>query len=397
MSAAELRKAFRARLTKRWRARLARECLKGERAFPLEVIIQKPDLSGKAVLSDVSMLRRWLDDWSNAALCIGVSLRIDNVTRAGQALRLPHSLTFDNADAVARYLGSDVQAEWQRAKQRLAQAHEIDSRLKGLSGSWAAISSVPKPDWEGLCGFLKWRLSSPDIRCFLREVPVPGLHTKWLEQNAPFVLKCLTLLDLSDPQGSCFAAKANFRSEDTRTLWMRLPAGGALPEGTEIAFRPSHLAHPPQGTERVLIVENLTTFRSFEPSPGTLVLFGSGNEFVSSIVDIAWLASLDVYYWGDIDLGGYEILSRLRARCSALKSIMMDCTTVEYNRNMIVNGPINRSIDQSHLTPNERSALEFVLDAGGRLEQERLRFNLSPLLDAGLAKRTEEPRMALAS
>jgi hypothetical protein len=45
---------------------------------------------------------------------------------------------------------------------------------------------------------------------------------------------------------------------------------------------------------------------------GTMAVFGSGNR-VGALKNAAWLSTVNIFYWGDIDVQGFQILSQLRA------------------------------------------------------------------------------------
>jgi hypothetical protein len=61
----------------------------------------------------------------------------------------------------------------------------------------------------------------------------------------------------------------------------------------------------------VLIVENKVNLLTLPRLPGTLAIGGLGNA-VMLLRYCAWLGSVSITYWGDIDVQGFEILSRLR-------------------------------------------------------------------------------------
>ena len=58
-----------------------------------------------------------------------------------------------------------------------------------------------------------------------------------------------------------------------------------------------------------------------------MVIFGGGYA-VGLLESLAWLADLDVVYWGDIDTHGFAILDRLRRHFPRLRSVLMDRATL---------------------------------------------------------------------
>ena len=89
-----------------------------------------------------------------------------------------------------------------------------------------------------------------------------------------------------------------------------------------------NLAEPEYPCERAIIVENRDTFNSFPMegifSSNSVVLLGNGNAGPSSISQIPWLRTIhEIYYWGDMDTDGLEILARYRQAGLPCESILM--------------------------------------------------------------------------
>jgi len=78
----------------------------------------------------------------------------------------------------------------------------------------------------------------------------------------------------------------------------------------------------------VLIVENKKTFLTLPPHSNTVALFafGSAAELLTSL---SWLQNSRILYWGDLDVHGFHILSRLRRTFPHVESLMMDRDTFE--------------------------------------------------------------------
>jgi hypothetical protein len=78
-------------------------------------------------------------------------------------------------------------------------------------------------------------------------------------------------------------------------------------------------------------VENKTTLYTTLTLPkmeGAIAVFGQGNA-VLNLKNTAWLIEMEILYWGDIDVQGFEILSRLREHFTNVKSVLMDKVTFE--------------------------------------------------------------------
>src|SRR5690606_40331483 len=59
-----------------------------------------------------------------------------------------------------------------------------------------------------------------------------------------------------------------------------------------------------------------------------LPIFGSGYG-VSNLREVEWLLHVEMLYWGDIDVQGFEILSQLRQYFPHTQSVLMDSDTFD--------------------------------------------------------------------
>lgn len=78
----------------------------------------------------------------------------------------------------------------------------------------------------------------------------------------------------------------------------------------------------------VFIVENKVNFLTFPHHKNAIVIFGHGYG-VSSLQNITFLQNALLYYWGDLDAQGFEILSQFRGYFQQVQSILMDSHTFD--------------------------------------------------------------------
>ena len=87
---------------------------------------------------------------------------------------------------------------------------------------------------------------------------------------------------------------------------------------------------------------------------------------------VSWLADCELFYWGDVDAQGFEILARLREAFPRTKSIMMDAATMTRFRDLCVAGVVSNAQIRPQLTSTEEKAHQLVRASNLRLEQERI-------------------------
>lgn len=219
---------------------------------------------------------------------------------------------------------------------------------------------------------------------YLRQVDVPGVDTKFIEQHRG-VLADLLDTQLGPGRRNTSVPRADFAG---RYLFAKKPqyvrfrlAAGVVSLGTlactEISLRAAELTAPPPGVSTVFVVENEITYLAFPLASDAMVIFGGGYA-VSVLESVGWLVGADLRYWGDIDTHGFAILSRLRGRFGHARSMLMDRATLLAHQSQWVTEPhpVDAALDL--LDPHEaalyRDLADHRLGRSVRLEQERISF-----------------------
>jgi hypothetical protein len=125
--------------------------------------------------------------------------------------------------------------------------------------------------------------------------------------------------------------------------------------------------------KRVLIAENKTTLYTTLTLPqmrDAIAVFGQGNA-VMNLRNTSWLTEMEILYWGDLDVHGFEILSSLRDYFPHTRSILMDKSTFDrfFENDQ---GAVSGSQQQLNLTDDERALYELLKTNNWRLEQEKI-------------------------
>jgi len=94
---------------------------------------------------------------------------------------------------------------------------------------------------------------------------------------------------------------------------------------------------------------------------------------VSLLAGAEWLHNkqLELFYWGDIDVHGFQILARLRAHYPAAQSLLMDEATFAAHHQGAQGGQF-QAAGLPQLTTAEQPLYHLLLRTNARLEQEKL-------------------------
>ncbi|MEV4004263.1 Wadjet anti-phage system protein JetD domain-containing protein [Actinomadura sp. NPDC049753] len=272
---------------------------------------------------------------------------------------------------------------------------EVD-RARALASSLRSTGAVLTPatvraayqlgadDTEVLLSAVTWLRRNPDAGAWTaRQLPVPGMHTKWLDTHGA-LLRDVAGRDVRDevrPRPAVL--HLTYVDPGHVASGRRRHDAWTTGDTHDIAYRP----------RIVLVVENRDSRLWFPPVRDTIVVEGGGKAAAALLANVPWLRTAEhIVYWGDIDADGYAILDRFRAALSEpapdgappkpVTSILMDATDLHrYAQHGVNHDKAGRPIKTSpailpHLTEAEATAYDTVATAGPtpfrRIEQEMI-------------------------
>ncbi len=263
-----------------------------------------------------------------------------------------------------------------------------------LASRFDVLADYADDDFERLVALLGWLDANPSSDLYIRQLPVEGLDTKWLEKRLGLVSGLLRAVRGAGDGVGDFHALAGLRKPSHRIRLrllcraLRARAGGLC----DIEAPVDELATLPVSPSAVIIVENRETGLALPEFAGTLAIMGLGNA-VAVLNSLPWLTGVQAVYWGDIDTHGFAILDRARQALPQLRSVLMDHETLLAHRSLWVQEPVQcPNIPLDALTVEERSVYDRLrAHAWGpsiRLEQERIAWRVAvDALTAALSKR----------
>lgn len=276
--------------------------------------------------------------------------------------------------------GEDLDAFVGRQRQSAAFEQlcaEITSRFPALN-DWVARHAKQIFDHEGawadLLTVCEYFVSTPKPGVYLREIPLP-VHTKFIEENRGILRLLLEqLLPTGELGGGGFEARFGLRVPDTlvrvRFLDPEIRRRFGFPF-EQAGIDRADFAQLSMTGANLLITENEITFLTLPMLPNTLGIWGSGFA-VASLGRLPVLKEARVWYWGDLDVQGFEILALLRERVPETKALFMDRETWQRFRQYAVPGKETRTSPRPHLIAEEAELYEELKNRNLRLEQERL-------------------------
>jgi hypothetical protein len=291
----------------------------------------------------------------------------------------PESIIIESMDDLVRLLRKS--AEFRSLMNSVQQIRTALPELDNWVGdNWRRLIPAAA-DIPGLIEVTRWLKLYPRPGCYPRELPLPissklvesywSLLAAWWDKVLPHE----TIDYGCDPKN--YAQRYGFRWVQSHILLrlldtelkqtLRLPfTEFSLPPGELRAW----LEHP-DFLSRVVIVENKINLLTLPQLSKTIALGGLGFG-ISVLNQVPGLIDAEIFYWGDMDIEGFQILSVLRSILPQTRSWLMDLETLNEFRTLSVPG--NGAVIEPpvHLNSAEREAFIYCRDHNLRLEQERI-------------------------
>ncbi|EPG74959.1 PF09983 family protein [Leptospira fainei serovar Hurstbridge str. BUT 6] len=307
---------------------------------------------------------------------------VQRETRKFGMQTLPVKIVFDSEDDFLAFLNKrdefkDFRSECERILAKIPQLKDWLSK-----NPLTVVEQTGK--WEDLLSVCEYFLKNPKPNLYIRELPI-RVSTKFIEENKAVLRSLLDFLipEHIDREGRDFESRYGLKKAEASVRLRILDAEisekycGGL---TDISIPVSDFLNLRLGEcKRVFILENKTNFAniynflSFPKLSNAIAIFGQGFG-LGVLKDCVWLKGMEILYWGDLDVQGFEILSVLRSQYPQTKSFLMDKEVFLKFRNFAVDGAHSKFLKLQNLTEAESETWNFLrtLDSKNRLEQERI-------------------------
>jgi len=372
---------LRAQVQKFWdRGEILASLVTGESLFPKRLVLKSPTSAGMAERFDD--VRTWI-----AELCAMAHCRVEMREfrhRVFGANAVPQEAWIDTVEAALALIGRQGEAK------RFVGLIEMTRERQPLLIGWLAkrpLRALELADaWSRLLDIVVWLQNHPRPCVYLRQVDIPGVHSKFIEAYRGVLTELLDAvlppasIDSSASGMSRFAARYGFCDKPERIRFRVLDPEHALlrNEGAQdISLDAASFALLECSVSRVFITENEINFLAFPPVKDSLVVFGAGYGF-DMLRNAAWLARCRIRYWGDIDTHGFAILDQLRSQFKHVESFLMDRRTLLAFEALWGEDDKQTRRDLLRLTAAESALYDELRDnrirKNLRLEQERIGF-----------------------
>jgi hypothetical protein len=230
----------------------------------------------------------------------------NRTAKGGTTQSLPTHARVASIDHAAAIAGGDWPDRLARGRLRLGVLREKYPHLADVGKTLRTLDVYHDVDFGLLLSVADWYRGDParaSLGVTPRQVPIPGVHAKWLQSHRRGVQALTGIDDLGLLPGH--PPRIHFAYLDPA----HLAAGGRVHDSATAGdrFTPAYVP------EIVVISENKDTAVHFAPLAGGISVEGVGKGGKTP-ASFPWIRDAPVVvYWGDMDRDGYEILDGYRA------------------------------------------------------------------------------------
>ncbi len=375
-------KELKVQLARQWaRGELLRDAVTNSARFPLRLPLKTPTPAD--ITARFAEVRAWAGELAAADKFRVEWQEVRHRIQGTQ--RIPVCVWVDSFNDALTILGK--RKDWEQFQTLVDNTRQMLPPLLPWLEKRPLQALELAAEWPLLLAVVAWLMEHPRPGLYLRQIDLPGVHSKFIEGHRGVLAE---LLDLALPENavdssktgiSQFALRYGFLQKPTRIRFRVLDPNLETLRGLlcpDITLDADSFSHLEIAAQHVFITENETNFLAFPPLRNAIVIFGAGYGW-DALSRSLWLKNRLIHYWGDIDTHGFGILDQLRGHFEQVGSFLMDRATLDAHVSAWGHETSPLEADLQRLTADEKALYDDLRDnriqPGLRLEQEHIGFN----------------------
>lgn len=304
--------------------------LKKESLFPFKLKLIKPN--NQDITEQFHLVQKWVSQLTKIDFIHIDWITIKNRIQGEQCM--PNSLWIENIEDVLKILNKNK--EYQNFLAIVEETKAQNPRLLVWLEKYPFKALSVAREWQKILSVVNWMQQHPQPKIYLRQVDIPHIHTKFIEQHSSILSE---LLDIVLPEETInktfsgtkqFSARYGFLEKKTRIRFRNLDSKRVIFLNilqSDVTLDAESFAQLNPDVRRIIIVENETTYLALPDIENAWAIWGAGYGW-QGLGKAKWLADCEIYYWGDLDTHGFAILDRLREYFPHTISFLMDQETL---------------------------------------------------------------------
>lgn len=321
---------LRAQLQKRWdRGELLSALVTGEPLFPKRLVLKIP--TSAEIADHFGEVRSWIAELRMTPHC-RVQMR-EFRHRVFGTNEIPYQVWIDSDDDALALIGKRRDAA--RFSLLVAATYRLQPKLLDWLAKRPLRALELADEWSRFLEIVAWVEAHPRSGMYLRQVDIPGMHSKYIETHRGVLSELLdlvlppTAIETQATGVSQFAQRYGFLDKPVRIRFRVLDPdllSGLI--GEDLTLDAESFARLDLAVSHIFITENEINFLAFPQLKDSMVIFGAGYGF-EMLSKAEWLLRCRIHYWGDIDTHGFAILDQLRCQFGHVESLLMDRATLQ--------------------------------------------------------------------
>ncbi len=359
----------------------------GQKELPIVKKLKKP--LSRDLKASFAQILNWAQSWKSVK---GVRVNFKTLNNAVLgAQSIPDEVVVESFDDLASLLGYNV-----------AKINAFILRFERLCSAHTVLEAYFKKNiykiYESEELYLKaldvaLYLNEHDCRnLYLRQIDIKDTDTKFIEKHYAIISEMLEIVldddrfDASVTERSLkgFIRRFYFKQKPEMIRFRALDDTLKLIDNASlkdsISLNTDDFAHLNLKSKTIFIIENEITFLSFPYVKDGIAVFGKGYGF-EALSQAKWLKDCKVYYFGDLDTHGFNILNQCRFTLKDINitSFLMNETTLRDNLASAVKEDKPFLGELVYLTADELCCYKALVDntygSNVRLEQEYIAYS----------------------
>ncbi len=346
--------------------------------FPYTINLKT--LKASECIANIFALNKEIETLQKSGL--NLIYKVHKFTTIGEQ-KLPHHILFETRESLLKYIGKHQ--EFRDYERLYKHSTQLYPNLKSLYDKRVNLLVQNLDKIERILHIIAFFEKKPKPNVYIRELSIVGVDTKFIQQNRlvvdAFLEVCLgkeNYIDMRVSKNGDFEMKYFLKSPEALIRFRILDENLYIQNLSDLTLTCSEFERLNIACSSIYIVENKITTLSFPLMNDAIVIFGQGYG-VGVLKNISWLKDKKIYYWGDIDVDGFAILSQIRGYYAQVESILMNVEVLEKYKKLAIKSEPKYLKRLENLTHNELDLYEkFSDDCYGkdfRLEQEKIPFN----------------------
>ena len=346
--------------------------ISGEKFFPI-VIAGNKKPNDNTVLFEKELTD--LMAYSKEHKGFGYSLKYQTVKTNNHGVQdIPVSISFESEQDYLKFIGK-VQATV-NFRVDLEKILPVFPELKEWVGKYPNKVITNHDIWDDLLKVCVYFNANPSPFLYIRELPIK-VHTKFIEQNKTIIRELLDIIiaEHINQDEKHFERRFNLKYDEPLVRFRLLDKSIQQQyffnmEDISLPIEQFRKINIPVST--VYIVENKMSMLTFPHIENSIVIWGHGFG-VDIMKDVEWMNDKRIFYWGDIDSHGFQILSEVRTHFPMIKSFLMDRETF----NLFFEGDKGTETNVEKelcLSQEESDMFKYLKVHNYRLEQEKIPY-----------------------